>query len=75
MRRIEKPCPPWEVSATIRDGGSPRPIVVRITPYEIEVRQKGRRRSYSLPWQAVYMAAVRAAVEEARQNRRKKGSN
>jgi len=64
MTKLKKDKPPWEVSAMVYDAGSNRPIVVQITPCELIVRQKGRRRGYSLPWAACYDAAVRGFVRE-----------
>lgn len=63
MRKIERQSPPWEVRATVRDGGRIKPLVIRVTPYEIEIRQKGARRGYSLPWQSVWVEAALAAAK------------
>ena len=62
MTKLQHEKPPWEVCATVRDSGDVRAIVVQVTPDEVKVRQKGRRRGYSLPWEAVYFLAVESYV-------------
>lgn len=70
MRRIVKPTPAWELGAQVWEQGRTAPLVIRVTPWEVEIRQKGRRHGYSLPWEAVYRFAVLARAEELRRERK-----
>lgn len=72
MRRIEKQCPAWELRAEVRDAGQDRPIVIQIDGDEVRLRQKGRRRAYSIPWQAVYTLAARAEADRIRREKAEK---
>lgn len=73
MREITKACPWWQVLATVRDAGQVRPLLIQVDPCGLELRQKGRRRGYSLPWGAIYeLAAVAQARENARAKREAK---
>lgn len=69
MNKITKQRGPWLLRSEVRDGGRPRPIVIEVDPDELTLRQKGRRRRYRLPWEAVYVMAVRAEVERVRKEK------
>ena len=68
MRQITKSLPAWEVRATVRDGDT-RPIVIKVTPCGVELRQKGRRTGYDLDWEAAYLIAVKAHVDRLRREK------
>jgi hypothetical protein len=59
-------------SATVREQGRPRNVVVILRPNGlIGFRAAGCRREYSLPIEAAYTLAVRAHVLAARKERAK----
>ena len=39
-----------------------RALVIRCTAYLCYLREKGRRKEYSVPWDAVFMLAVKASL-------------
>lgn len=71
MNRITKQRGPWLTGAEVRDAGV-RPIVIKIDPYELQIKQKGRRAFYAVPFAAIYAFAVRAAVEQRRREKKAK---
>lgn len=61
-----------EFSDSVRERGKLREVVMEFTPYEIRVRLKGLRSTYSVSPAGIYNLAVRAAVEKARAERKAK---
>ncbi len=70
MTQLTKHRGPWRVSATVFDSGEARPMVVEFDPYNLTVRQHGRRKGYSLPWAAVYVIAAQAEADRLRREKR-----
>jgi len=64
MRKITKPTPSMELATEIWEQGKTAPLVIRVGPQEVEIRQKGRKHGYSLPWAAVYEFAIQARAKE-----------
>lgn len=69
MHRINKQRGPWELRAEVRDAGKILPIVIKIDPDELHLRQKGRKTAYSIPWGAVYTLAARAEADRKRREK------
>jgi hypothetical protein len=59
-----------EFSDCVRDRGKLREVTMVFTPYEISVRLKGMRQSYSVTPAAIYNAAVMREVERLRAERK-----
>lgn len=56
----------FETDDFVFDAGRQRQVVIEARPAYARVRLKGTRRSYAVPYSAVYQAAVRMEVDVAR---------
>lgn len=56
----------FEVGSAVRG----RPLIVEATPYLAVIREKGRRRRYEIPWDAIYWLAIKGAADRARAEKR-----
>ena len=59
-----------EVSVTVRDAGRVRPLVVGLTDYGFELRQKGSRQRYFLPYALAWLRAAELAAAARREARK-----
>ena len=59
-----------EFSDCLRERGKLREVTMEFTPYEIRVRLKGLRQSYSVSPAQIYSRAVLVAVERKRAERK-----
>lgn len=51
----------FETGATVQG----RPLVVVVHPQFLEIRQKGRREFFTVPWDAVFESGAKMAAREA----------
>lgn len=64
----------FETDDFIYDTGQQRRVIVEARPAYAKLRLKGTRRSYSIPYSAVYQAAVRMDLDANRRLKVKKAA-
>lgn len=71
MTQLRKPVI-REVSATVRDAGRVRPLVIRLIDAGLELRQKGCRTTYLLPYGVAWIKAAQLAADARRAERKQR---
>jgi hypothetical protein len=70
MTRIAERTTKMRAETSARYRG--KPLMVSVEPYELVIREKGRRQCYAVPYIAVFELGARLAAEERRREKREK---
>ena len=50
-----------------------RPLIVTLRPYSLEIREKGRRKSFAVDYESIFSLGAKKAAQAEREARKGKG--